>query len=272
MLSALWATAAIRGRFAARLRRRLPESPLLLADGPRSADEERRWLAGNLFTLWRARALARCPRDGFERWVSLEGREHLEKARAAGRGVIMVSAHVGAASALPVALTRLGFAPACMWAVLGPVPDGVRLIRPRRGERLMLRPLVEARQVLAEGGVLLLMGDGEFGALNVEAPFLDGVYRFSPGFAALALATGAAVVPAFAAVGADLRISVEIAAPLEGDGAGSRAERVHALVAAYARILERRLAADPAAFLGNWARASRRTWTASALRAAAGAR
>jgi KDO2-lipid IV(A) lauroyltransferase len=268
MLSALWAPAAIRGRFTASLRRRLPDSPLLLAGGPCSADEERRWLAGNRVGLWRARALARCPRAEFERWLSVAGLEHLEKARAAGRGVIVVSAHVGAASALPVALTRLGFEPTCMWAVLGPVPAGVRLIRPRRGERLMLRPLVEARRVLAGGGVLLVMGDGEFGALNVEVPFLDGAHRFASGFAALATTTGARVLPAFATLAADQRVSVEILEPLDGDDAAGRAERIRGLVAAFARVLERRMAADPALFLGNWARASRRTWTAAALAAA----
>jgi KDO2-lipid IV(A) lauroyltransferase len=268
LLSALWRPAALRGLLVANLARRHPYSPLVLAGGPHGPDEERRWLAANHFGLWRAHALARCPRAVFDRYVRVTGREHLEKARAAGRGVIVVSAHYGASAALPVALTRLGFDPACMWAALGPAPEGVRLIRPRRGERLMLRPLVEARGVLVEGGMLVMMGDGNFGARNVEVPLLDGAQRFAPGFATLALTTGAIVVPAFAAIGSDQAILLEFLEPLAVAEAGGRADRIRGLIAGFASTLERRLVADPALFPGNWALPSTRTWTASALRAA----
>jgi hypothetical protein len=68
---------------------------------------------------------------------------------------------------------------------------------------------------LKKGGVVVVAADGRNGQLDVEAYFLNRKIRVSRGIAALARATGAAVIPALATWGdGDWSIDLRIYDPL----------------------------------------------------------
>ncbi|MGQ0553503.1 MAG: lysophospholipid acyltransferase family protein [Planctomycetota bacterium] len=79
----------------------------------------------------------------FERYFTVEGREHLDAARASGSGVFVCSAHFGGWELLPAALAQLGLP---VWVVARPLDN------PRLGEVLSERRLRTARGILPKDG------------------------------------------------------------------------------------------------------------------------
>jgi len=278
-LARIWALPAVERRLVRRVARSCPEHPVAGRSGPLRADERERFFSSLFLTTWRLNALARCPDEVFRRCVSLEGPEHVEKARAAGRGVIFASAHHGAAEAMSVALGRVGIAPHCFAAV----EFERRLLRGRSGWPLQvivrapgrasgLRAMAQARAVLKGRGAVLILADGGKGQVDVELPFLGGTQRFAQGFATLALVSGAPVVPVFGIPGPQGRVAVRFLPPLDaGAPEWPRSRRIRHLVAQYARHLEERLLEDPLLIKSVDLEGMRRhgSWDAAALRAAA---
>lgn len=136
------------------------------------------------------------------RRLTLEGWEHLEAARARGRGVVVMSAHLGMweAAAQPVALYAGGM------EVVGRPLDNPLLdrdlvaLRTRFGNRLL------AKRGAARGMLRALRRGGTVGILidqrappadSIEVPFFGHPARTAAVLARLCLRTGAAVVPIF---------------------------------------------------------------------------
>jgi KDO2-lipid IV(A) lauroyltransferase len=135
--------------------------------------------------------------------VDIQGLEHLDAARKLGRGVIVVTAHLGNYEIGAAALAAMGY------PVHGVVEDvepeilallekyrtatGMRTISRNRGAR-------DAYRVLKSGEVLLLVADRVIGDVSdgVEVPFCDGRRAVPRGPAQLALAAKAPVIPGFA--------------------------------------------------------------------------
>ncbi len=247
-LSRMWSVPALRRRQIDRFLRENPGHPLAhVADTADPGDLER-FLVSSYFTIWRLLALSSCSDETFGRHVSVQGLEHLEKARETGRGVILVAAHHGAASMLPVAIPRLGidtvFIASRDFATLA--PDSARFIVRQPGDQMLLKPLMEARKVLRTGACVLMLPDGDQGAMDVELPFLGGTQQFARGFASLSVASGAPVLPVLCLPGPAGQVSVVFGEPFQpGDGSAGRDEKLVHLVAQYARFLERTFVADP---------------------------
>lgn len=220
---------------------------------PVRADREqviRQSLMVNSWTGWRARALA--PDEVFGRCVTLAGAEVLDALAAEGRGAVLVLPH----TMLRRLLLRLPPLRGRNVAVVGNVgaarlasqglPEVARAVE--RGVALS-RPavrsaqLVQALRTLAAGGLAVIFGDDDEGSGGMELPFHGRMRAFRPGAAELAVRSGAALVPVFAAMDLDGRIRFDFLPPLASDGP-DHATRVRGLTRAYAELLAERYTVD----------------------------
>jgi KDO2-lipid IV(A) lauroyltransferase len=244
----MWSVPAIRRHHVGKFLAGNPGHPLAQVAERADPASLERFLVSTYFTIWRLLALSSCSEETFHRHVSVRGLEHLEKAREAGRGVILAAAHHGAAALLPVAIPRLGidvtFIASRDFASLA--PPGVQFITRKPGDRMLLKPLMEARKVLRRGACVLMLADGDQGAADVEVPFLGGTQCFARGFASLASTTGAPALPVLGLPGPDGHVTVVFGEPFDpGDPAWSRERRLVHMVEQYARVLERTFRDDP---------------------------
>ena len=180
----------------------------------------------------------RLPDDGSAA-VAIEGREHLDAAARHGRGVIILTAHVGNWELGACVLSRLG---ARVAAVALPHDD------PRMDaliNRQRHRCRVEAIRVgsdaprtilarLREGCLLGVLGDWDIAGDGIARPFGQGRMLFPRGPAVLSLRSRAPIVPSLIVregVGA-FRLRCE--PPLWPQRAGQAGASIEGLVGAYA--------------------------------------
>ena len=149
--------------------------------------------------------------ENIERYVSVEGRDHLDDALARGNGVIIVHGHVGPRLLPLFALAMMGYR---MNQIEGPVAQGLSLFgrycaRQKTalekripatiisGQRF-LRPVFDA---LKKNEIVMIAGDGmgggRFMGQQVGVDFLGYRLRFPTGPVVLAGKTGASMVPLF---------------------------------------------------------------------------
>ncbi len=179
-------------------------------------------------------------RGRLERLTRLEGREHLEAALAAGRGVLLVGAHFTTNEIAAAVLPRTGHQYDIMYKRSGNELMNQLALRGRltRSGRLIPNDkFVELLKVMKRGGIALYAPDQRFdGAGSVVVPLFGVPALCNPGTTFIARATRCAVLPFF-----PLRLAdgsgylMSIGAPLEdfpsGDGARDVA-RYHALIEA----------------------------------------
>ena len=159
------------------------------------------------------------------RELPIEGIEHLETALARGRGVLVLSAHLGGFTAIPIRLGALH-----PTRLVANRPDDGRTaawldeVRARTGfGTVPARPARAATRAalatLREGHILVLLADG-FKSGGVGVRFLGHPASVPRGPATLALRAGAAVVPVFALRDDEdgLRLRVEPEIPIERSG------------------------------------------------------
>jgi lauroyl/myristoyl acyltransferase len=141
-------------------------------------------------------------RDLLDRW---EGLEHLENARATGRGVILVTAHLGNWELGGILLALKGF-PMSVVTLEEPTTD---LTRWRDAYRRQVGiqtnavgpghdfAFVELIRTLRAGGIVAMLVDRPYSGSGVPVEFFGRRTEFSSAPALLWQHTGAAVVPAF---------------------------------------------------------------------------
>lgn len=171
-----------------------------------------------------------------ERLVVLEGREHLDRALAAGRGVLLFQAHFGAFQMVMPAIGYRDYrmnqisASAALWknSSASNAPERMHTIKADYEERLpvqhisvasSLRPVFRA---LERNEIVGITVDGGGGKKTVRLPFLGRSANFQTGAPDLAVRTGAAIVPAFIVTEPGLRHRLTIHPPLLFDPAAGR--------------------------------------------------
>jgi KDO2-lipid IV(A) lauroyltransferase len=183
--------------------------------------------------------------DGLERFLALEPGK---------RGVIVATAHLGAWEVGGVAFARRGFPLAVVSAV--DEDDEVERYRVETRRRLGVEtvsvgtdPLSAVRAVewLRRGGLLALLVDRPLGGPAIEASFLGRRTLVPSGYASLAIASGAPILPAFVPREGPGRYRVVFEEPIRPpeDSRGSRAAAVEGLVRRTLEVVERRLRAHP---------------------------
>lgn len=162
------------------------------------------------------------------RWVSIEGAEHLprpgssepgEPGERGERGVLVALWHLGVPLATSAALVALKV-PTLMAVSHAWAP------RPRALEHHEVRDsvsgaafVIRAIDRIERGGVVAIAVDGRRGARSVDTRFLDETVTIGRGLGALAIRTGAPIVPALARFRARASaIDVTFHAPLAVDG------------------------------------------------------
>ena len=162
--------------------------------------------------------------------TEVEGREHIVAALERGRGILLVSTHVGgwevatalARKIVPVPTTVIVTDDWLAWAV-----EGLRI---RAGLRIMYdsEPATKAARLLRDGEAILVLGDyAKPWMRTYPVRLLDAVAELPAGPAVLARLCGTPLVPFSVLPLAQRRWRVEIEPPLyppERDG-GSEAEK-----------------------------------------------
>lgn len=176
------------------------------------------------------------------KYITIEGRQHFDGALKSGKGVIVLTAHLGNWELGGVVLGLLGYP---FWAVALPhkhkkVNDffnhqreskGVRVIPFGRAARMCLN-------LLQQNKMVALVGDRDFGGNGVMVDFFGRPSLFPEGPAAFALKTGAAIVPGFMVRQPDDTFLLKIEKPISVTPSGNKQEDIVSVTRQFARLFE----------------------------------
>jgi KDO2-lipid IV(A) lauroyltransferase len=189
--------------------------------------------------------------------IPILGRENLDAALAKGRGVVVLSAHLGNFFLLGGRLTLEGYE---TFVLVNQPRDGRfadmmdRYRRQVRQRSIHARPrreaLRELNRVLRRNQVAVLIADEFRRASGIETPFFGGTVISRRGPATLALRTGAAVVPAYLVRQPDDSLKLMIEPELELERSGPVAEQVRVSTIRITQWLERTVRRYPDQW--NW--------------------
>jgi len=204
-------------------------------------------LAANILRFYRMAALARCNQQQLERWLVVEGLEILQRALATGQGVIVLNSHTSLAHLLTLVLHRAGFSDlqtvgddAMKLTLLGVDAEAGQSDTATSKSSGFLQQLQAARLVLGRGGLVQIAADGSYGSSGTEAEFFGRTRFFRSGFAELAAATRATIIPALVTMEPDGLIRVQVGQQLErGSGKTPRRELVADLMEQYIALNRR---------------------------------
>lgn len=204
----------------------------------------------NFLKGWRSASLSWQSKRVFNKYVSVNGQENLDKALEKGKGVIILNSHFG--------LAQLGL---IIFQVLG-YEDFHTIIREKGmestkfeglNEKLfpkvlafkdntqaeLFKQIYKAKEILNRGGMVHLLGDGYHGMSSITIPFLGKLRGFRPSYAELSIASGASVIPIFIDNSINGKITVDILPPLsQGIESMSSDEKKNLMVKEYASLLE----------------------------------
>ena len=175
--------------------------------------------------------------DTIDEFIRFEGWEHLEAARAAGKGVLWLYPHAGAVMLMMAGLVYRGM-PYTQYAARGLPPpevardhpqllasnrwrEAVRRVREENEDRLPAQFVTLDRTArvlyrrLAANELVGIAYDGRIGTRWRPVPYLGRRALLSPGPYRLACSTGATVIPAFCHTPVDGPAVCEIGAPVE---------------------------------------------------------
>jgi KDO2-lipid IV(A) lauroyltransferase len=180
--------------------------------------------------------------------VSLEGYEHYEAARAAGRGIIAVTGHFGLFELMPVWFVLEG----SDVKVVGRRPSDTAfedfVVGMRRSMGVETIPQTNGREILRmvkRGGTVGILPDQDIDKLpGIFVPFFGRDAWTPTGPATMAVTTGAAVIPLFIYRDGPARHRLVIHPRIEDPG-GTKEERIWAITTAYTNVFESAIAADP---------------------------
>jgi KDO2-lipid IV(A) lauroyltransferase len=188
--------------------------------------------------------------------VALEGEEHLQRALAAGKGVIALSAHIGNFTMIGARLAAAGYS----FTALVKHPGDrrfARLIDDYRAQvgiqTISAKPRREAvrgiLKAIRANNIVLLIAD-EFKSEGIEVDFFGRRSPVPRGPATLALRTGAATLPMFATRDNEGRLTLRIGPRIELIDRGDREQNVAANTALFTQHLEAAVRRHPDQW--NW--------------------
>jgi Kdo2-lipid IVA lauroyltransferase/acyltransferase len=192
-----------------------------------------------------------CNKQELRKRITFSGIENLEQALAKGKGVIAVSGHIGNYPLLGTQFTERGYD----FTVVIRDPKSPVISRIYEHARAMIRLQTvyttperrffkNALKILCRNGILCLISDENKRKGGVFVDFFGRKASTPSGPAALALRTGAAIVPVFITRNPDnsQRIRIQEEIPYENTGA-SEAD-VAAITALYTAAIEQRIRDD----------------------------
>ena len=194
-------------------------------------------------------------KDDVRERISIRGLDHLEAALKKGRGVIAVSGHIGNYALMGTQFTERGYDFTVV--IRDPKsPVTSRIYEHARG-MIGLRTLSTtpergffkaAMKALSRNGILCLISDENKRTGGVFVDFFNRTASTPPGPAALALRTGAAIVPVFIIRAPDNSQSIIIEQEIAWEKTGDAEKDVREITARFTAAIERRIRAD----LAQW--------------------
>jgi len=215
----------------------------------------------------------RPPEEGARLVESVSGFQRILDGRERGKGVLLLTAHLGNWEVGGLMLAQAGQP---IHVVL--VPDiypAVERSRRRLHERAgvteirvdrSFAPTLGVMRALDANGIVAMQGDRDFNNTGIAVPFMGREAYFPRGPLRVAMATGATVLPAFIVRVPDGRYRAILEEPLPIDRDGDREEALRRNVERYVGILERYVRAHPEqwyCFYPFWDDPSRRAVTAA---------
>lgn len=185
--------------------------------------------------------------------ATVEGREHFDRARASGRGTLLLTAHMGNPEAGAVGLGReIGALHVLYWRDRFDKAEEfrtrMRALGNVTGIPVDASPfsVVPALRVLREGGVLAAHADRDFNDQGWPVEFFGASAKFPPGPFLLAERVRALALPTFFLLDPDRRFHVIYHQPIELAGDGPADARVRAAMRRWVVILESEIRKRPA--------------------------
>jgi lauroyl/myristoyl acyltransferase len=188
----------------------------------------------------------RSPEEAAQLVEGVIGYSRIVEGRLAGKGVLLLTAHLGNWEVGGLMLARVNQP---IHVVL--VPDmfpGVERERRRLHERCGVTeirvdrsfvPTLSVLRALGKNGIVAMQGDRDFDNTGVAAPFFGREAYFPRGPFRVAMASGATVLPAFIVRLPDGRYRAIVEEPLTIDSDGDRDSAVRRNIQRYVAILER---------------------------------
>jgi len=181
-------------------------------------------------------------RSFIDRKVKLENLENFDQALKKGKGVIVLTAHLGNWELGGVVIAQLGYP---FWAVALPhkskmVNDFFDRQRNRKGVKViaMGKAVRSCISEIRKNHMVALVGDRDFTEKGVVVDFFNKPTHFPEGPAALSLMTGAPIVPGFMLRNPDDSFTLRIEKPLSFQPSPDKKKDLIELVAMYNKIFE----------------------------------
>lgn len=170
-------------------------------------------------------------------FFSIEGAAHVQQVLHANSGVVMVGVH-----------SPVGFAIAHFMSYW--VAPQTHLSRQGYRKRLQELGLSgdtgweaartsaarDALDTLAQGGLVFIAGDEQNAENGIPATIGNRLHCLTPGFAELAVRSGASILPIFATLLPDGRSHIEIAPPLTWERSHGHDQEIEAIMRAYGQV------------------------------------
>jgi len=196
---------------------------------------------------WREKIFDNSSDEEINKWVNWRGLEQLPGLLSAGQGLILLHSHFTTGRLATLLLAKQGYTIHSLeykdrLQEFGIKAAGnIQSIAVKPGKTFYLRQVYTAKKLLAEGKILKIAGDGDYGNSLVSVRFCGRDMEFRTGFAELMLLSKVPVVPVFCALNQTGQITVELFPPLApGDESINRQDRIKSVVQQYAGILEQK--------------------------------
>lgn len=174
--------------------------------------------------------------------IRIENIHYFQEALSRGKGVIVLTAHLGNWELGGVVIALSGYP---FWVVVlahkdKRVDNFFNSQRESRGIKVIPlgRAVRKSLDVLKENKILALVGDRDFSEKGMILDFFGKPALFPEGPAALALKTGASIVPGFMLRNKDDTFTLKIEAPLDFSPTGDKEKDLRELIAIYKIIFE----------------------------------
>jgi hypothetical protein len=162
-----------------------------------------------------------------------------EQAHRSGRGVLFTLSHYGLPKVLITLMQRRGYhGHAIRRQIKKRLQAEAKEVTEMDRVLTSVSDLLTAQEALTNGGIAYIVADGGYGVVTLVCDLFGRVRPFRGGFAELALATGAVVVPVTAVPRKDGQVVITFFEPLDsGSVAMGHQARIEHLITQYAEHL-----------------------------------
>lgn len=206
----------------------------------------------------------------YHSFLDIEGWERVDAELEKGKGVVLLTSHVGFTRLLRWYLRSRDY-PVCHIYTMD-VPKVATSFNERFQLRMRKRHHIDedglvgnedssvqfmkrAYECLRQNGVVNISGDGHVGERRIAVPMFNGRVSFPTGGISLALMSGATILPCFSDVDTQPKFRIQIQEPLTCPDGLSRSDQVQSLAESYATRIEEYVVRYPAnVFQANYLR------------------